>query len=66
MLNKNRKNNLAGFYFLHIEPDNCFAGGGVYNLQPEQLKKISPEDRIKECQRRGAIGNEHWYVLEST
>jgi len=43
VLNKNGKNSPAAFYFLHIEPGNCFVGGGVYNPQPEQLKKIRQE-----------------------
>jgi uncharacterized protein (TIGR02453 family) len=43
VLNKFGKNSPAAFYFLHIEPDNCFVGGGVYNPQPEQLKKIRKE-----------------------
>ena len=43
VLNKNGKNSTSAFYFLHIEPNNCFVGGGVYNPQPEQLKKIRQE-----------------------
>jgi len=43
VLNKNGKNSPSAFYFLHIEPANCFVGGGVYNPQPEQLKKIRQE-----------------------
>jgi len=43
VLNKNGKNSPAAFYFLHIEPGDCFVGGGVYNPQPEQLKKIRQE-----------------------
>ena len=43
VLNKNGKNSASAFYFLHIEPNNCFVGGGVYNPQPEQLKKIRQE-----------------------
>jgi len=43
VLNKNGKNSPAAFYYLHIEPDNCFVGGGVYNPQPDQLKKIRQE-----------------------
>ena len=43
VLNKNGKNSPAAFSVLHIEPDNCFTGGGVYNPQPEQLKKIRQE-----------------------
>jgi uncharacterized protein (TIGR02453 family) len=43
VLNKNGKNSHSAFYFLHIEPNNCFVGGGVYNPQPDQLKKIRQE-----------------------
>ena len=43
VLNKNGKNSPSAFYYLHIEPDNCFVGGGVYNPQPDQLKKIRQE-----------------------
>jgi len=43
VLNKNGKNSASAFYYLHIEPDNCFVGGGVYNPQPDQLKKIRQE-----------------------
>ena len=43
VLNKYGKNSPSAFYFLHIEPDNCFVGGGVYNPQPDQLKKIRQE-----------------------
>ena len=42
VINKDGKNSASAFYFLHIEPDNCFVGGGVYP-QPEQLKKIRQE-----------------------
>jgi len=43
VLNKNGKNSSSAFYFLHIEPNNCFVGGGVYNPKIEQLKKIRQE-----------------------
>ncbi len=43
VLNKNGKNSPSAFYYMHIEPDNCFVGGGVYNPQPDQLKKIRQE-----------------------
>jgi len=43
VLNKKGKNSPSAFYYLHIEPNNCFVGGGVYNPQPEQLKKIRQE-----------------------
>ena len=34
--------NSAGYYF-HLEPGQCFAGGGVYQPMPEELKKIRQE-----------------------
>jgi uncharacterized protein (TIGR02453 family) len=43
VLNKNGKNSPSAFYFVHIEPNNCFVGGGVYNPQPAELKKIRSE-----------------------
>ena len=43
VLNKNGKNSPSAFYFVHIEPNNCFVGGGVYNPQTSELKKIRSE-----------------------
>jgi len=40
VLNKNGKGGVTAFYYLHIEPDNSFVGGGVYNPLPEQLWQI--------------------------
>lgn len=40
VLNKSGKSGVTAFYYLHIEPDNSFVGGGVYNPQPEQLRQI--------------------------
>lgn len=43
ILNKNGKNSPSAFYYVHIEPDDCFVGGGLWNPQPEQLKKCRQE-----------------------
>ena len=32
----------AGYYF-HLEPGNCFAGGGLYGPMPDILKKVRQE-----------------------
>jgi len=40
VLNKGGKNSPAAFYYLYIQPDNSFAGGGVYNPQPGPLNLI--------------------------
>lgn len=37
-----RKSQKPGFY-VHLEPGNCFAGGGVYMPPPDVLKKIRNE-----------------------
>ncbi|GAB4285231.1 MAG: DUF2461 domain-containing protein [Marinilabiliales bacterium] len=37
-----KKSGFAGYY-IHIEPDNSFIGGGVYMPQSEKLKKIRKE-----------------------
>lgn len=34
-----RKSPYAGYY-IHIEPDNSFVGGGIYSPQPAELKAI--------------------------
>ena len=31
---------LRGGYYFHIEPDNCFIGGGFWNPSPDDLKHI--------------------------
>lgn len=43
VLNQNGKNSSSAFYYVHIEPNNCFVGGGVYNPQSSELKKIRSE-----------------------
>lgn len=43
VLNKNGKNSSSAFYYVHIEPNNCFVGGGVYNPLSTELKKIRNE-----------------------
>lgn len=32
----------AGYYF-HLEPGQCFIGGGIYQPMPEELKKVRQE-----------------------
>ena len=34
--------NSAGYYF-HLEPTQCFAGGGIYMPMPDDLKKVRQE-----------------------
>ncbi len=43
VLNKDGKNSASAFYYVHIQPGNCFVGGGLYNPQPEPLKKARQE-----------------------
>lgn len=39
MAENGRKSAKAGYY-LHLEPGNCFLGGGLYHPWPYQLKKV--------------------------
>lgn len=34
------KNEPGGGYYIHLEPDSCFIGGGIYMPQGDVLKKI--------------------------
>jgi len=40
ILNSVGKQSARAFYYLHLEPENCFVGGGVYNPQPGPLRKF--------------------------
>lgn len=40
VLNSAGKKSERAFYYLHVEPGNCFVGGGVYNPQPGPLRKF--------------------------
>lgn len=37
------KKNIKASYYLHIEQDACFVGGGIYCPMPDQLAKIRKE-----------------------
>lgn len=37
------KKSLKAGYYIHLEPGNCFIGGGVWMPDPEMLKKIRQE-----------------------
>ncbi|NMR33185.1 DUF2461 domain-containing protein [Chryseobacterium aquaticum] len=43
VFNKNAPQPNTAGYFIHIEPGNCMAGGGVWQTSPEYLKKIRQE-----------------------
>lgn len=42
-INEGGKKALAGGYYIHIEPGNSFAGGGIYMPMPAELKKVRQE-----------------------
>lgn len=41
--NKNAPHGNTAGYFIHIEPENCMVGGGIWQTTPEYLKKIRKE-----------------------
>lgn len=42
-INPGGKKSLLAGYYVHIEPNNSFVGGGVYMPEPDQLKAIRQE-----------------------
>ena len=40
VLNSAGNKSEKAFYYLHVEPGNCFVGGGVYNPLPGPLRKF--------------------------
>lgn len=40
---KRRKPDLRGGYYLHLSPGDCFAGGGFWDPNPQDLKRIRAE-----------------------
>ena len=49
-------NQLRGGYYFHIEPGNCFIGGGFWNPNPEDLKRIRTEIAADGSELRKIIG----------
>jgi uncharacterized protein (TIGR02453 family) len=37
-----RKSNYPGYY-IHVQPGSCMAGGGAYELMPDELKRVRQE-----------------------
>lgn len=60
VLNKNGKNSSAAFYYLHIEPGNSFVGGGLYNPQAAELKKIREEIDYSYTEWQNLLNNDQF------
>lgn len=43
VFNKNGFHGNTAGYFIHIEPENCMVGGGIWQTTPEILKRIHKE-----------------------
>ncbi|CAF3891206.1 unnamed protein product [Rotaria sp. Silwood1] len=37
------KSSLVAGYYFHLEPEQCFVGGGIYMPMPDEVKKIRQE-----------------------
>lgn len=48
---------LRGGYYVHIEPNNCFVGGGFWNPNSEDLKRIREEIAIDANDLRKVINS---------
>jgi uncharacterized protein (TIGR02453 family) len=42
-INRGGKKSLQAGYYFHLEPGQCFAGGGIWMPMPEELKKVRQE-----------------------
>jgi uncharacterized protein (TIGR02453 family) len=51
-----KKSMLAGYYF-HLEPGQCFAGGGIWMPMPDDLKKVRQEVDYNFAEFKKIIGS---------
>lgn len=60
-----KKSGMAGYY-MHIEPGECFIGGGIYRPQPPVLKKLREEiyNNYEEFQKTLSAKNFKSYFKE--
>jgi len=54
---KRATNQLRGGYYFHIEPGNCFIGGGFWNPNPEDLKRIRTDIAADGLELRNIINS---------
>lgn len=54
--------NFAGYYF-HLEPGSCFAGGGMYQPMPEELRKLRQEIDYNFADFKKIIGSKKFKSL---
>ncbi len=57
---KRATNHLRGGYYFHIQPGNCFIGGGFWNPNPEDLKRIRVELAADGSELREIIGSKNF------
>jgi uncharacterized protein (TIGR02453 family) len=57
---KRATNHLRGGYYFHIQPGNCFVGGGFWNPNPEDLKRIRLELAADGSELRKIIGSKNF------
>ncbi len=60
-----KKSNLAGFY-IHIEPNSCFVGGGKWMLEPEELRKIRQEIDYNYKEFKKIVENKNFVACYNT
>ena len=60
VFNKNAQHGNTAGYFIHIEPENCMVGGGIWQTTPEYLKKIRQEISYSFEEINGIISNKQF------
>jgi len=66
VFNKNAPQPNTAGYYVHIEPGNCMAGGGVCQTSPEYLKKIRQEISYPFDELNGIISKTIMKYFETT
>jgi uncharacterized protein (TIGR02453 family) len=51
--------NRRGSYYLHIQPGNCFVGGGFWNPEADDLKTIRTRIALEEEEYRAVLNSEN-------
>ena len=62
-INRNGKKSLLAGYYFHLEPDRCFAGGGIWMPIPDDLKKVRQEIDYNFADFKKIIGSKKFKAM---
>ena len=64
-INKSGKKAISAGYYFHLEPGQCFAGGGIWMPMPEDLKKVRQEIDYNFAELKKIIGSKKFKSVYS-